>query len=138
MDKKRLGLWAPILVLAAALVMLAVSTGAVDAARGGKGGGKPGGSNGVTLTASPNPLPAGTVVTFNGSGFRGGETLLVGVLGYVPWADVTTDGSGAFSHAFTRTTDPTVFPPGTYYVQAKRSTNQGMVTVASTSFTVVP
>jgi hypothetical protein len=33
MEKKKLGFWAPIVVLAAALLMLAVSTGGVDAAK---------------------------------------------------------------------------------------------------------
>jgi len=90
------------------------------------------------VTVSPSPVPAGTAITISGSGLKANAAHLVGVLGYVPWDQVTTDSTGAFSFTFTRTADPTVFPPGTYYVQAKQSTNKGMVTVASTSFTVVP
>ena len=104
---------------------------------GGNGGN--GGNGGTpTLAVSPSPVPAGTAITISGSGLKANAAHLVGVLGYVPWDQVTTDSTGAFSFTFTRTADPTVFPPGTYYVQAKQSTNKGMVTVASTSFTVVP
>lgn len=134
MDKKRLGLWAPILVVAAALVMLAVSTGTVDAARGGKGGGKPGGgTTTATLTVSPNPAPAGTTaVTVTGSGFKPGEVVWTGVVGLI-WHTPTADSSGSISFV-----ENQPFTAGTYRVEAYTQRNNGTwVATASTSFTVL-
>jgi hypothetical protein len=98
MDKKRLGLWAPMFVLAAALVMLAVSTGEVEAGGRGKGGGKPGGgtTSAATLTV-PATVVAYEYFTVSGAGFSPGAT--VGVTVTNDWLDVVTaDGSGAFSY----------------------------------------
>jgi len=132
--KSRGAMWG-LLALVVAIGLMGSALAAGPALAGGKGGG---GRTTAGVTVSPNPAPAGTAITISGSGLKANAAHLVGVLGYVPWDQVTTDSTGAFSFTFTRTADPTVFPPGTYYVQAKRSTNKGMVTVASTSFTVVP
>jgi len=107
MDRKKLGLWAPIFVLAAALVMLAVSTGDVDAARGGKpggghGGGKPsGGAPTATLTVAPNPVPVGsTSMVVTGSGFGANQELGTQVFGVCCFVSVWTDSTGAFSYTY--------------------------------------
>lgn len=71
MGKNRVGLWAPILVIAAALLMLAVSTG-VDAAKGGNGGGSISVPDGVfsgTVMATVNP---GGSVMVHAECFQGG------------------------------------------------------------------
>ena len=125
MDKKKLGLWAPILVLAAALVMLAVSTGGVEAARGGKGGGKPSTST-ATISVSPNPAPVGiTHLTVSGGGFKSGEGLSVGLPGTIPSYSIVTDSSGSFSFTYTRYgSEP--FSAGSYTFQAMRWKNGWM------------
>jgi len=134
MDKKRLGLWAPMVVLAAALVMLAVSTGGVDAARGGTGGCKGGPKRcGTTTTAvvsvSPNPVPLGSQsVDIHGAGFAANEYLVVTLPGVCCDKGVTTDASGAFVVTFYRNFDWA----STYIVEVERNG----VLVASTTFTV--
>ena len=137
-DRKPLGMQAVVALAAILLSAVALAVN-VDAARGGKGGGGGKPSNGsATLVVSPNPVPAGTAITISGSGYKADSRLLVGVMGYIPWDEVTTGSDGTFAFTYQRTADPTVFPPGTYYVEAKRESNKGMVTAASTTFTVVP
>jgi len=134
MDKKKLGLWAPILVLAAALVMLAVSSDAVDAARGGKpggghGGGKPGGSTNAALTVAPNPVPVGSqVIQISGTGFPANQQISVGVFGVCCNIPATVDSAGNFSVPFYRNFDW----PSAYTVEAFGSSGQ----LASTTFVV--
>ena len=72
MEKKKMGFWAPIAVLAAALLMLAMSTDAADAARGGNGGGKPNESSAsLWLEPALDSYPAyGFAVKAKGSGFN--------------------------------------------------------------------
>ncbi len=94
--------------------------------------------NGVTFTVSPNPAPAGSIVTISGTGFKPDTMHLVGILGYAPWTQLTTDSSGGFSFTYDRTSDPAVFPPGAYYVEAREDTAKGMVTVASATLIIVP
>lgn len=136
MEKKKLGLWVPVLVIAAALLMLAVSADAVDAARGGAKGGCKGGpkncggetSNAVVMV-TPNPVPLGSQsVIISGTGFRANEYLVVTVPGACCDVGATTDGSGAFSVTFYRNFDW----PSTYGVEVLRAG----VKVASTTFTV--
>ena len=105
MEKKRLGIWSPILVLAAALVMLAVGTGAVDAAPGGgKGGGRHGGGGTPpatgTCAVTPNPAARWTAVTISGSGFPAGASLGLTIRsesGNVAMTFATADATGRFS-----------------------------------------
>jgi hypothetical protein len=137
MDRKKLGLWAPIFVLAAALVMLAVSTGDVDAARGGKpggggGGGKPGGGSTATLTVTPNQVPLGAAsVTISGSGFASNQGLVINTSMFPqPW--ITTGESGSFSIVYSPS--GTFWAAGTAYVQALNSST--MAVLATASYTV--
>jgi hypothetical protein len=137
MDKKRLGLWAPILVLAAALAMLAVSTGEVDAAPGkGKGGGKPGGGSTATLTVTPNQVPLGaTSINISGSGLGSNQGLQVGVQGGIPTYYVVTDGNGSFSLTYTPGSGSfdTASPYGAFAAKFK---GHDLVTLATATFTV--
>ena len=134
MDRKKLGLWAPIFVLAAALVMLAVSTGDVDAARGGKpggggGGGKPGGSTNAVLTVAPNPVPVGSmVIQISGTGFPANQQISVGVFGVCCNIPASVDSAGNFSVPFYRSFDW----PSTYTVEAFSSSGR----LASATFAV--
>lgn len=135
MIRKKLGLWAPILVLAAALVMFAVSTGEVDAARGGKpggGGGKPGGGTTptVTLTVSPDPVPAYSYATVTGTGFTPGAQInWVIDGGVVMWGSANANGVASVSFA--------VSFPGTVGVSAKQLNGSSWVVVGSIMFSVV-
>src|SRR3990172_11289165 len=128
--KSRGAMWGLLaLVVAIGLLGSALAAGPALAGKPATNGhGGNGGNGGTpTLAVSPSPVPAGTAITISGSGLKANAAHLVGVLGYVPGAQVTTESTCAFSFTFTRTADPTVFPPGTYYVQAKQSTNKGMV-----------
>jgi hypothetical protein len=130
-EKRSLGFWAPILVLAAALVMLAVSTDAVDAARGGKGGGKSGGgSSAATLTVSPNPVPLGTNITISGSGFKAYQDVLINT-SHLPSPQVTADGNGSFSFVYDYR-----YGPGNAGVQAYVMSRSSWVMVAQATFTI--
>lgn len=135
MEKKKLGLWAPVLVIAAALLMLAISADAVDAARpAGKGHGKPGSA--ATLTVSPNPAPVGTTeVTVTGSGFKSGEGLLVGIPGVIPGYGVTTDSSGNFSFTYTKSGGEP-FSAGSYPFEAWGWKGNSRILRASTTLIV--
>ena len=128
-------------IVALALVVSTLAGGTALAGKGGNGKGQ-GNGNGqrvaATLSVSPNPAAAGTVVTITGSGLAPSTMHLVGVLGYAPWEQITTDASGGFSFTYSRTAESLVFPPGVYYVEAKEDTARGMVTVASATLTVVP
>jgi hypothetical protein len=130
MDKKKLGLWAPVVVLAAALVMLALGTGEVEAGGRGKGGGKPPkGCTTCVLTVSPNPVPVGsTSIMIGGTGFPANQQVSVGVFGVCCNVPATTDASGTFSVTFVRNFDW----PDTYTVEAFNSSGR----LASTTFTV--
>ena len=133
-------------VAVGALLISALVAGPTLAAKGGTKGANNANGNGngngngttATLTVSPNPAPLGSVVTISGTGFRPDTLHLVGILGYAPWTQLTTDSSGGFSFTYDRTSDPAVFPPGVYYVQAKEDTANGMVVVASATLTIVP
>jgi hypothetical protein len=106
MNRKTLGSWAPILVVAAALVMLAVGTDAADAARGGKGGGKPGGGGGTTTATcqvTPNPAGRWSAVTISGAGFSANAGLGLTVRsesGNVAMTFATADSTGRFSTTY--------------------------------------
>lgn len=98
-DRKPLGTLA---VAALAAIMLSAVALAVDvdAARGGKGGGRPNGGS-PTLTVTPNPVLVGSPsIVISGSGFSGGEDLEIGVMGMTPSVFLTTDGSGSFSTTY--------------------------------------
>lgn len=129
MDKKKLGLWAPILVLAAALVMLAVSTDAVDAAKG-KGGGKPAPAPTVTMTVSPTSPTAGQTFTVSGTGFDPGAPVNF-VLGSMAVYTMANQSGYAASPW-------TIALPGSPTISAKQLTSRGWVQVGSITFTVVP
>ncbi len=89
MSKNKLSLWAPILVIVAALLMLAVSTNAVDAAKGGNGNG--GGGHAVTagtgqpslaLGCDPTGCAIGSSLTVSGANFTpssGGQQVFLWV-----------------------------------------------------------
>ena len=130
MDKKRLGLWAPIVVLAAALLMLAVGTNAAEAVPpAGKGGGKPGGSTNAVLTVTPNPVPLGsTVIQISGTRFPANKQISVGVFGVCCNIPATTSSTGTFSVPFYRNFDW----PSTYTVEAFGSSGR----LATTTFVV--
>jgi len=134
-------------VAVGALLISALVAGPTLAAKGGTKGANNANGNGngngngttATLTVSPNPAPLGSVVTISGTGFRPDTMHLVGILGYAPWTQLTTDSSGGFSFTYDRTGDPAVFPPGVYSVEAKEDiAGKGMVTTASATFTVAP
>jgi len=106
-NTKRFGYWAPVLVLAAAVLLLAISAGSVDAARSGSTGkGKGGKPTGCTPTAavvvvSPNPIPLGsTSFDFSGTGFCANQSVLLDVPGKCCIQATTTDGNGAFRFNF--------------------------------------
>ncbi len=137
MDRKKLGFWVPILVLAAALLMLAVSTGTVDAARGGvQGAGGKGGGGGstsggqMTCFGTPN-VDGTTLATAVGSGFSAGKTYLVGVVGYFSAQGMTADSGGSFTYNYSH-----FMPPGTYKITAAAQKGGNWVQVASCTFTV--
>ena len=123
-------------VAVGALLISALVAGPTLAARRSPQGN--GFHHGTTLTVAPNPAPLGSAVTISGTGFRPDTMHLVGILGYAPWTQLTTDSSGGFSFTYDRTSDPAVFPLGVYYVQAKEDTANGMVVVASATLTIVP
>ena len=103
METRRFGLWAPVLVLAAAIVLLALSAGSVDAARGGGKGGKPSGCTptAAVVVVSPNPVPLGsTSFEFSGTGFCANQYVLLDVPGKCCIQSTTTDGNGAFRSNF--------------------------------------
>jgi hypothetical protein len=114
--------------------MLAVSTGTVDAARGGKGGG--GGSNGgnttaptVTMSVSPNPVPAwGTVYTVSGTGFSPGSGVNFVLNGV---ATFTTADAYGYARSIWRS-----WYPGTYTAYAKQLMGRSYEQVGSITFTV--
>ena len=134
MEKRRLHLWVPVLVIAAALLMLAVSTGTVDAAKGGKGGGG-GGSGGsttaptVAMSVSPNPVPAwGTVYTISGTGFSPGAGVNFVLNGVATFT--TADASG-YARSIWRS-----WYPGTYTAYAKQLMGRSYVQVGAITYTV--
>ncbi len=142
MEKKSLSLWAPILVIAAALLMLAVGADTVDAARGGvKGPGNGGGvchgkkcdgggeTGTAVLTVTPNPVPLGSQsIDISGAGFAPNQEFGVFVFGVCCGMVATSDSNGNFTVTFYRDFDW----PTTYTVNAYNSTSL----VASTTFTV--
>ena len=131
MDKKKLGLWAPILVLAAALVMLAVSTDSVDAARG-KGGGKPSRDSVCTtcLTVNPNPVPVNTQsIVITGNGLAANQQLAVQLFSVCCFVPVNTDSTGHFSLTYNRNFNW----PSTYRVEVYGPSG---TIVATTTFAV--
>ena len=137
MEKKKLGIWVPVLVIAAALLMLAVSTGAVEAARGGNGGsgtckGGPkhcGTTSTATLSVSPNPVPLGSQsVDIHGTGFPPNQTFGVRVYAVCCAMFAYSDATGAFTVTFYRDFDW----PDTYTVEA----SSAEAVLATTTFTV--
>lgn len=88
MWKNRLSAWSPILVIAAALLMLAVSTNVVDAAKGGNGNGRGNsatigtGEPGLTATCGASACTVGGSLTVSGANFTpssGGQQVFVWV-----------------------------------------------------------
>lgn len=132
MERKKLGLCAPVLVIAAALLVLAVSADAVEAARGGKGGGKGGGSTDaptVAMSVSPNPVPAwGAVYTISGTGFSPGAGVNFVLDGVVTF---TTADANGYAKSTWRS-----WYPGTYTAFAKQLIGRSYVQVGSITFTV--
>ena len=142
MEKKRLSIWAPVLVLATALLMLAVSAEAVDAARGGnasggsgqcRGGPKKCGGGGDTGTAvlsvTPNPVPLGSQsVEIHGTGFAPNQTFGVRIYAVCCAMFAYSDATGAFTVTFYRDFDW----PDTYTVEA----SSAEAVLATTTFTV--
>ncbi len=134
MDRKKLGFWAPIAVVAAALLMLAVSTGSVDAAKGGnaaagKGGGKPSPAPTVTMAVSPNPPTGGQAFIVSGTGFTPGAAVNFSLGSSATYA--MADQSG---YAWTPWT---IALPGTYTMGACQFTSKGCQQVGSITFNVV-
>lgn len=136
MEKKSLGLWIPLLVVVAAVLVLAASADAVQAARGGNGGGKGGGKGGgtteaptVTMSVSPNPVPAwGTVYTISGTGFSPGAGVNFVNNGVATFT--TADANGVAKSIWTS------WYPGTYTAYAKQYTGRSYEQVGSLTFTV--
>ena len=132
MNNKRPGFFVPILVIAAALLMLAISTDAVEAARGGKGGGGGSGSTTaptVTMSVSPNPVPAwGTVYTISGTGFSPGSGVNFVLNGV---ATFTTADSSGYARSIWRS-----WYPGTYTAYAKQLMGRSYEQVGSITYTV--
>lgn len=130
MIRKKLGLWAPILVLASAITVFALTTGDVEAGGRGKGGGKPAPAPTATLTVSPNPVPAwGTMYQVSGTGFT--PNLAVNFVrgGLVSWA--VADASGYAVTSFQS------WDPGTYTIEAYQPSGKSWVRVGSVTFQVV-
>lgn len=127
---RSLGLLAAL--LAGTLLFTALAGTDVDAARGGKGGGR--GGKGSTTTAqlwvTPNPVPYGTDITINGSGFKAGETVLLNT-SHLPTPQTTADASGNFSFVYDYT-----YGCGNAGVQAYVQSGSSWVMVAYASFTV--
>jgi hypothetical protein len=129
-DRKPLGTLALVAVTAILLSAVALAVN-VDAARGGKGGG---GTSTASLTVSPNPVPAYTHPTVSGTGFKAGETLLVGIPGDWSFTRITADSGGAFSFVYTARE----LSPATYTMEAWGQANSGKwVFRASVTITAV-
>src|SRR5574341_2161029 len=131
MNSKRPGFFAPILVIAAALLMLAISTDAVEAARGGKGGGGGGSTTAptVTMSVSPNPVPAwGTVYTISGTGFTPGAGVNFVLNGV---ATFTTADSSGYAKSIWKT-----WYTCTYTAYSKQLMGRSYEQVGSITYTV--
>jgi len=135
MEKKSLRLWVPVLMIVAAVLVLAASADAVQAARGGNGGGKGGGKGGstdaptVTMSVSPNPVPAwGTVYTISGTGFSPGAGVNFVNNGVATFT--TADANGVAKSIWTS------WYPGTYTAYAKQFVGRSYEQVGSITFTV--
>ncbi len=87
------------LVAATVLLFSAFADSTAEAAKGGANSTASAG----TLSVSPDPAPQGTdTLTINGSGFAANQVVMINVSGSFPGAEVTTDGTGAFSLTWTR------------------------------------
>lgn len=85
-----------------------------------------------TLSATPASPEVGQPFTVNGSGFRRGEQVYVGLAGYFGLSPVTVDDQGAFSFPYGGIT-----LPGEYTFIAMRSSHKNWVIAASLKITVV-
>jgi hypothetical protein len=116
------------LSLCALLAFAVVATPDAEARRG-----KPG--SGATLAVTPNPVASGTTtITITGAGFGANQDVMVGPRGVIPTVTVRTDGSGAFTHAYSPW-DGGFTTVGLYYVDA-RATNRKASLLATTTFMV--
>ena len=117
------------------LVFAAMSGGSALAGKpAGKGGGKPSPPSTATLSVSPNPAPAGTTaVTVTGSGFKPGEQVWTGMVGFISHM-MTANSSGSVSYV-----ESHAFTPGDYPVVAYTlGGGSKWVLTASTTLTVLP
>lgn len=131
METKRLGRWAPMLVLAATLVMFVAGANAVDAAKGGghgRGGTTPPPATG-TCSVTPNPAARWSAVTISGSGFPAYASVGItvrSVSGNVAMMFASADSTGRFSNRY-----------NTVWVGTNAVTASGGGVTASCSFGVV-
>ena len=117
------------LVAAAFLAASTLTSSDAEAARGGKGGKNGGTTSTATLTVSPNPVPLNsTSISISGSGFAANQLVYLDVSGWIPFASVTTDGSGSFSTVYSHL----FWGEGQYYVRAY----VGETIVTQVNFTV--
>ena len=120
-----------LLAVAAAIVIGALNAGPTLAGRGGNGGGGGGkGGSSTVLTVAPNPVPFGTNITINGSGFRGGQEVVINT-SHLPSPQVTADANGNFSFVYNYQ-----YGPGNAAVQAFVMSRSSWVMVAQANFTV--
>ena len=130
METKRLGRWAPMLVLAAALVMFVAGANVVDAAKGGSHGrgGTPPPATG-TCSVTPNPAARWSAVTISGSAFSAYASVGItvrSVSGNVAMMFASADSSGRFSAKY-----------NTVWLGTNAVTASGGGVTASCSFGVV-
>lgn len=128
-----------LLIVSAVLVLLiaAMAADPVEAGKGGKGKGGGGKAN-PTLTVAPDPAPLGSdTIIIGGSGFRANDLIMVGPRGVIPTVSVRTDGSGAFSIAYTSWNPAGFSVAGEYPVDARRQ-NHKSTWLATIYFTVCP
>ncbi len=91
--------------------------------------GKPVRTN-ASLTVIPNPVPLGTNITINGSGFSPGQTVLLNT-SHIPSPQVVADANGNFSYLYNYT-----YGPGNAAVVAYVMQRKSWVQVATTTFTI--
>ena len=128
--------------VAAAAVLLAgaaFSANTAFAAKGGGGGHKGGGQTGggvssCTLTVSPNPVPAMTYYSLNGSGFIPNDQLNIDIDG-VRWVMFSDANGNLYVPASSRVL---LADPGspTNTIIAKESTGSGLTQCGSITFPV--
>ena len=117
-------------VAAAALMIGAFSAGPTLAGKPERGTG-----GNAVVQVSPDPAPFMTdTLNISGSGFGANQTLMLTVAGSFPGAEVTTDGSGAFSTTWTRWGGG--FGAGDHWVTISKYQGKRSLTVATDHFWV--